>query len=131
MKMNKIMVLPTFLNTCFSKVCMIISKPVVPFCYFQSCTFSFFITCYVISNSHHKLKTTPFPSSLSSIGTERRTRAQIEEEVENIGASLNAYTAREQIAYIGHSTSESYPQVVDILSDILLHSKLSTSAVEV
>ena len=32
-------------------------------------------------------------------GTERRTAAQIAEEVENVGGHINAYTAREQTAY--------------------------------
>ena len=32
-------------------------------------------------------------------GTERRTAAEIAEEVENVGGHINAYTAREQTAY--------------------------------
>lgn len=63
-------------------------------------------------------------------GTAKRSRQQLEEEVENIGASLNAYTSREQTCYFAQTFSDSVPQAVEILSDILQNATYSDSAVE-
>jgi mitochondrial-processing peptidase subunit beta len=63
-------------------------------------------------------------------GTNSRTREQLEEEVENIGASLNAYTSREQTCYYAQTFQQSVPQAVDILSDILQNSTYDKAAVE-
>ena len=38
-------------------------------------------------------------------GTQRRTQTQLELEVENMGAHLNAYTSREQTVYYAKSFS--------------------------
>lgn len=57
-------------------------------------------------------------------GTQRRTRAQLEEEIENMGGHLNAYTAREHTTYYAKVLKQDAGQAIDILSDILLHSKL-------
>lgn len=43
-------------------------------------------------------------------GTSRRTQTQLELEVENMGAHLNAYTSRELTAYYAKSLSQDVPQ---------------------
>jgi processing peptidase subunit beta len=70
-------------------------------------------------------------------GTARRSQRQLEVEVENKGAALNAYTAREQTVYWvktpALSTSEAAQTTSwagDLLADILLQSKISAEAVE-
>ena len=63
-------------------------------------------------------------------GTEKRTKEQLELEVENMGAHLNAYTSREQTVYYAKVFQKDVAQAVDILSDILLNSKLSPDAIE-
>ena len=55
-------------------------------------------------------------------GTERRDAAAIAREVENVGAHINAYTAREQTAYYCKALKEDLPLAVDIIGDILTHS---------
>ncbi|KAL3643878.1 hypothetical protein CASFOL_011810 [Castilleja foliolosa] len=52
-------------------------------------------------------------------GTERRTVKALEEEVENMGGHLNAYTSREQTAYYAKVLDNDVPRALDILSDIL------------
>eukprot|EP01113_Clastostelium_recurvatum_P047190 TRINITY_DN836_c0_g1_i1.p1 TRINITY_DN836_c0_g1~~TRINITY_DN836_c0_g1_i1.p1 ORF type:complete len:468 (-),score=135.81 TRINITY_DN836_c0_g1_i1:44-1447(-) len=63
-------------------------------------------------------------------GTQRRTQQQLELEVENMGASLNAYTSREQTVYYARSFKNDVPKAVDILSDILQNSQLSDANIE-
>src|SRR5262249_40544711 len=52
-------------------------------------------------------------------GTERRSAREIAEEVEAVGAYLNAYTSREQTAFHARALKADVPLVLDILGDIL------------
>jgi processing peptidase subunit beta len=63
-------------------------------------------------------------------GTGRRTQHQLELEVENMGAHLNAYTSREQTVYYAKSFRKDVDKAVDIISDILQNSKLEGPAIE-
>jgi predicted Zn-dependent peptidase len=63
-------------------------------------------------------------------GTERRTAAQIAEEVENVGGHINAYTAREQTAYYVKMLKEDLALGADIIGDILTHSTFATDEIE-
>ncbi|KAF4743578.1 mitochondrial processing peptidase beta subunit, partial [Perkinsus olseni] len=74
--------------------------------------------------------TAHFLEHLAFKGTQRRTRIQLEREVEDIGAHLNAYTSREQTVYYAKTRRECVSQGLDILSDILQHSKLERRAIE-
>ncbi|KAF4695145.1 mitochondrial processing peptidase beta subunit [Perkinsus olseni] len=74
--------------------------------------------------------TAHFLEHLAFKGTQRRTRIQLEREVEDIGAHLNAYTSREQTVYYAKTRRECVGQGLDILSDILQHSKLERRAIE-
>ena len=56
-------------------------------------------------------------------GTEKRSQTQLELEVENLGAHLNAYTSREQTVFYAKCLSGDIGQAVEILSDILQNSK--------
>ena len=68
--------------------------------------------------------------SISFKGTKRRTQQDLELEVENMGAHLNAYTSREQTVYYAKSFSKDLPKAVDILSDILQNSTLGEAEIE-
>lgn len=63
-------------------------------------------------------------------GTQKRTQQQLEVEIENMGGHLNAYTSREQTVYFAKVFKSDVPQAMEILSDILLNSKLDESAIE-
>ncbi len=61
--------------------------------------------------------------------SQRRTVRDLEVEVENMGGQLNAYTGREHTCYYAKVLSGDTKQAVDILSDIILHSKLEDNAI--
>lgn len=63
-------------------------------------------------------------------GTGKRSQRDLEVEVENLGAHLNAYTSREQTVYYAKSFRKDVGKAVDIISDILQNSKLESSAIE-
>ena len=56
-------------------------------------------------------------------GTSKRSQTQLELEVENMGAHLNAYTSREQTVFYAKCLSSDIGNAVEILSDILQNSK--------
>ncbi|KAI0877835.1 mitochondrial processing peptidase beta subunit [Hypoxylon argillaceum] len=74
--------------------------------------------------------TAHFLEHLAFKGTNKRTQQQIELEIENMGGHLNAYTSRESTVYFSRAFNSDVPQSVDILADILQHSKLEPTAIE-
>ncbi|CAJ0931367.1 unnamed protein product, partial [Mesorhabditis belari] len=75
--------------------------------------------------------TAHFLEHMAFKGTSRRSQVNLELEVENIGAHLNAYTSREQTVYYAKCFSKDLDNSVDILSDILLHSLLGKREIEI
>jgi len=63
-------------------------------------------------------------------GTEKRSQKALELEVENMGASLNAYTSREQTVFWSKCFNKHVPQNVDILADILQNSSFTEANIE-
>ena len=63
-------------------------------------------------------------------GTERRTAAQIAEEIEAVGGHINAYTAREQTAFYVKVLKEDTALGADIIGDILTHSTFDRDELE-
>ncbi|CAO3643798.1 unnamed protein product [Cunninghamella blakesleeana] len=63
-------------------------------------------------------------------GTKSRSQRDLELQIENMGGHLNAYTSREQTVYYAKAFKYDVPQAVEILSDILQHSKLDVGAIE-
>ena len=63
-------------------------------------------------------------------GTGRRSARQIAEEIEAVGGHLNAYTSREQTAYVARILAEDVPLAVDILADILQNSAFDETELE-
>jgi len=63
-------------------------------------------------------------------GTSKRSQVQLETEVENMGAHLNAYTSREQTVYYAKVLKKDVPKAVELLSDLLQNSTFSQAAVE-
>lgn len=62
-------------------------------------------------------------------GTKNRTQQQLELEIENMGAHLNAYTSREQTVYYAKVFKNDVPKAVEILADILQNSLLDEGAI--
>jgi predicted Zn-dependent peptidase len=63
-------------------------------------------------------------------GTERRTAAQIAEEMDSVGGVLNAFTAKEHTCYYAKVLDENLPLAIDLLSDIFLHSSFEGDEIE-
>eukprot|EP00249_Psilotum_nudum_P010827 c22794_g1_i1 orf=300-1790(+) len=63
-------------------------------------------------------------------GTKKRTQRQLEEEIENIGAHLNAYTSREQTTYYAKVMKKDVRFAVDVLADILQNSSFQEDRIE-
>jgi processing peptidase subunit beta len=63
-------------------------------------------------------------------GTAKRSQTDLELEVENMGAHLNAYTSREQTVFYAKCLSKDVPKAVEILGDIIQNSKLGESEIE-
>ncbi|XP_072965579.1 probable mitochondrial-processing peptidase subunit beta, mitochondrial [Typha angustifolia] len=62
-------------------------------------------------------------------GTRHRTAQSLEEEIENMGARLNAYTSREQTTFFADVQSKDVPIAIDILADILQNSRFPENAI--
>lgn len=58
-------------------------------------------------------------------GTDKRRQTELEIEVENMGAHLNAYTSREQTVYYAKIFKSNVGDAMDLLSDMLLRSRLN------
>lgn len=71
-----------------------------------------------------------FLEHMSFKGTPSRTRVQLEQEVENMGGHLNAYTSREQTVFYAKVNKEHVPDAVELLADILQNSTMSEDAIE-
>jgi processing peptidase subunit beta len=71
-----------------------------------------------------------FLEHMSFKGTGKRTRTQIEQEVENLGGHLNAYTSREQTVFYAKVNKQDVPQAMDILADILTNSTYAEDAID-
>ncbi|KAK2148358.1 hypothetical protein LSH36_501g05002 [Paralvinella palmiformis] len=74
--------------------------------------------------------TAHFLEHMAFKGTAKRSQMDLELEVENMGAHLNAYTSREQTVYYAKCFSKDIPKAVDILSDIIQNSTLGEQEIE-
>ncbi|KAI8851857.1 Metalloenzyme, LuxS/M16 peptidase-like protein [Chytridium lagenaria] len=74
--------------------------------------------------------TAHFLEHMAFKGTKTRSQLDLEVQIENMGAHLNAYTSREQTVYYAKSLSADLPKAVDILADILQRSKYNPDAIE-
>lgn len=60
-------------------------------------------------------------------GTARRTSRQIASEIEDLGGSLDAYTAHEHTAFLARVPDTHLATAVDVLSDLAFHPTLDSS----
>ncbi len=63
-------------------------------------------------------------------GTERRSAAQIAEEMDAVGGVLNAFTSKEHTCYYAKVLDENLPLAIDLLTDIFLHSSFNAEEIE-
>src|SRR5574341_1277622 len=63
-------------------------------------------------------------------GTERRTAAQIAEEIDAVGGVLNAFTGKEYTCYYAKVLDEHLPLALDLLADVFTHSQFAEDEIE-
>lgn len=63
-------------------------------------------------------------------GTTHRTAEQIARSVDSIGGDLDAFTAKEMVSYNAKVLQQHLPQVLDILSDLVLNPLFSEEDIE-
>ncbi|XP_053970446.1 mitochondrial-processing peptidase subunit beta [Hylaeus volcanicus] len=71
-----------------------------------------------------------FMEHMAFKGTTKRSQTDLELEIENMGAHLNAYTSREQTVFYAKCLAQDVPKAVEILSDIIQNSKLGEAEIE-
>ncbi|OLL23114.1 putative mitochondrial-processing peptidase subunit beta [Neolecta irregularis DAH-3] len=99
--------------------------------YAQTATVGVWIDCGSRNETLQNNGTAHFLEHLSFKGTKNRSQQQLEMQIENMGAHLNAYTSRNaQTVYYSKSFKDDVPANVEILSDILQNSLLENGAIE-
>jgi len=98
--------------------------------YAQTATVGVWIDSGSRSETAQNNGTAHFLEHLAFKGTKTRNQQQLEMQIENMGAHLNAYTSREQTVYYSKSFKDDVPANVEILSDILQNSLLENEAIE-
>ncbi len=63
-------------------------------------------------------------------GTQRRSAKQISQTVEGIGGYLNAFTGEETTCYYAKASHDHFDTLLDVLSDMYLHSRFSVADIE-
>lgn len=71
-----------------------------------------------------------FMEHMAFKGTNKRSQTDLELEIENMGAHLNAYTSREQTVFYAKCLSQDVPKAVEIISDIIQNSKLGENEIQ-
>ncbi|XP_006038463.1 mitochondrial-processing peptidase subunit beta [Alligator sinensis] len=74
--------------------------------------------------------TAHFLEHMAFKGSKKRSQLDLELEIENMGAHLNAYTSREQTVYYAKAFSKDLPRAVEILADIIQNSTLGEAEIE-
>jgi predicted Zn-dependent peptidase len=63
-------------------------------------------------------------------GTDRRTAAQIAEEIDAVGGVLNAFTGKEYTCYYAKVLDEHLPLALDLLADVFTRSQFAEEEIE-
>src|SRR5512138_87594 len=63
-------------------------------------------------------------------GTDRRTAAQIAEEIDAVGGVLDAFTSKEYTCYYAKVLAEHLPLALDLLTDVFLRSQFAEEEIE-
>ncbi|KAK9874438.1 hypothetical protein WA026_002778 [Henosepilachna vigintioctopunctata] len=71
-----------------------------------------------------------FMEHMAFKGTGKRTQSQLEIEIEDMGAQLNAYTSREQTVYYSRCLAKDVSKAIEILADIVQNAKLGEQEIE-
>lgn len=73
---------------------------------------------------------THFIEHLMFKGTDKRSARDIAESLDSVGGQLNAFTAKEMTCYYARVMDEHLPLAIEVLSDMLFHSKFDSAAMD-
>jgi len=96
----------------------------------QTCTVGVWIDAGSRYENHQNNGVAHFLEHMAFKGTKNRSQTQLELEVENMGAHLNAYTSREQTVYYAKCLSKDLEKSVELLADILQNPILGEEEIE-
>lgn len=71
-----------------------------------------------------------FVANMLTKGTENRTREEIAEDIESVGASLNLWGNTETVNIDGRLLSKDFDRILDVLNDILRRPKFPQAEIE-
>ena len=63
-------------------------------------------------------------------GTERRTCLQISEEIDDLGANINAYTSKDSTCFYTKSAADDLEKCMDVLSDMYFNATIPEDELE-
>lgn len=72
-----------------------------------------------------------FVEHMAFKGTHTRTARQISEEMDLLGGGMNAYTTKEYTRFYAQTLAENARPAMELLADMLLHSRMAAEDVEV
>ncbi len=97
----------------------------------RSASICFFIGTGSRYESKQKAGVSHFIEHLMFRGTQKRpTAREVSEAIEGLGGALNAGTDRETTVYWCKVAQPHFPQALDVLADMLLHSKFAPQDIE-
>ncbi|XP_061921644.1 mitochondrial-processing peptidase subunit beta isoform X1 [Entelurus aequoreus] len=96
----------------------------------STCTVGLWIDAGSRYENERNNGTAHFLEHMAFKGTRKRSQLDLELEIENMGAHLNAYTSREQTVYYAKAFSKDLPRAVEILADIIQNSMLGEAEIE-
>uniref|UniRef100_H3CHP7 Peptidase, mitochondrial processing subunit beta n=1 Tax=Tetraodon nigroviridis TaxID=99883 RepID=H3CHP7_TETNG len=96
----------------------------------STCTVGLWIDAGSRYENERNNGTAHFLEHMAFKGTRKRSQLDLELEIENMGAHLNAYTSREQTVYYAKAFSKDLPRAVEILADIIQNSTLGQAEIE-
>ena len=77
-----------------------------------------------------QLGVTHFLEHMMFKGTDTRNARAIAASLESLGGSLDAFTTREHVCYTARVLSEHLPQAVEVVSDLVCHSRFEPAEIE-
>ena len=63
-------------------------------------------------------------------GTETRTARQINEEMDEVGGSMNAFTGKDSTCFYAKVIDEDLPLAIDLLADLSIHATLDDAELQ-
>ncbi|KAK0154425.1 Mitochondrial-processing peptidase subunit beta [Merluccius polli] len=96
----------------------------------STCTVGLWIDAGSRYENERNNGTAHFLEHMAFKGTRKRSQLDLELEIENMGAHLNAYTSREQTVYYAKAFSKDLPRAVEVLADIIQNSTLGEAEIE-